>query len=310
MAIKDVIDNLSQHWDTAWGQERVGPANKKRNEELHPSSFPYCGYRDAMEKLEWGESETFAMGAMMSYYVNVGTTAHLVFQDFMGQLGKKHEVAGRIVGDWKCLDSACGHLVEFSTYKRCPKCKGGTMYEELGVRYRKRTEGHVDGLYKLHGKYYVLDYKTSSVRAVDHFRRTRKGYPYSSNKFQIRSYAAYLEQQYGIEIEGWVLIYAARDNPKTHYAMCGGELDENDRKWINRYVKVSDEMFDIVRNKVMTNTIDEKDIDNLCKYKLCTSQEFYNTQVHDQYNPCPYVGKCFSRAEHFLKRQIKVHNEN
>lgn len=640
MSIKEVLDNLSQHWDTAWEQERVGPANTKRAEELHPSSFPYCGYRNAMSLLEHGESETYAMGAMMSYYVNMGTTAHLVFQDFMGQLGKKHGVVGRMIGDWRCLDSSCGHIVEFSTYKRCPKCKGATIYEELGVRYRKRTEGHVDGLYKLLGKYYVIDYKglaldtpiptpkgwttmgelsvgdtvfdengkrckvthksdihkrkcykvlfndgsevvcddehlwvtetgqnkykktgvvntetikqtltckrgqkqhrvrvagalklpvkdlpihpyvlgawlgdgsahcgviskpetelfdniagcgydiggnlekrpgfcpqieivglkeqlrelgvlknkhipdlymrasykqrldllrgifdtdgswnkprsmavmntvsrdfaeqvqelaaslgqkahlhpyiatgfgkkvqayfvdfspiggvnpflisrkadlvvpkttarsthrvivdvvpikavktqciavdspsktylctkamipthnTSSVRAVDHFRRTRKGYPYSSNKFQIRSYAAYLEQQYGIEIEGWVLIYAARDNPKTHYAMCGGILDEKDRKWINRYVKVSDEMFDIVRNKVKTNTLDPDDIQSLCKYKLCDSQEFYDREVHDQYNPCPYVSKCFTRAEYFLKKQIKVHNED
>lgn len=300
-----VVENLAQHWETAWKQVREVAVDTVRREELHPSSFPYCGYRHAMEQLEHGDSDVGENGAMMLYYVNVGSAAHLVFQEFMGKLKKKHGVEGRIIGDWKCTNPDCGHLHEFDVYKLCPKCKSDTTYEELGVRYRKRTKGHTDGLYLLDGKYWVIDYKTSSIRAIEYYQKTGRGFPYTSNKFQIRSYIAYLEEKYEIEIEGWALIYAARDNPSTHYAIVASEMSEDDRKWVARYVKISDEMFHIVRDRITTLTIEDSDITNLCKYKLCSSSDFYEENVYDKYDPCPYSSKCFTKPEYFLRRSIK-----
>lgn len=301
----EALEELAHHWTTAWQQVKIVDVDVKRREELHPSSFPYCGYRHAMEQLEFGDAETGENSAMMLYYVNVGSAAHLVFQEFMGKLGKRHGVAGRIIGDWKCTNTECGHVLEFSTYKKCPKCKSDTEYEELGVKYRKRTVGHTDGLYKIRGKYWVIDYKTSSIRAIEYYQKTGKGFPYTSNKYQIRSYIAYLEHKYGIEIEGWALIYAARDNPSTHYAIVGDTLHDDDRKWVSRYIKISDEMFHIVRERVATLDVTEQDIENLCKYKLCDSMSFYEDNVYDKFDPCPYATKCFTKAEYFLRRGIK-----
>jgi hypothetical protein len=163
--IQKVIEALEHSWDTMWEQERRNPPDRKREEELHPSSFPYCGYRHAMGWLNVGaDPDEFVMGAHMMYYVTLGTSAHLVFQELIGKLTiDEHEVQGEMVGDWQCTNPKCGHLVEFSTYVRCPKCDSDTRYEELGVTYGKRTHGHLDGLFRIkyRGKYlyFVIDYK-------------------------------------------------------------------------------------------------------------------------------------------------------
>lgn len=285
----DIICNsFSKHMEEGWKTVKTEPVDKKRVEELHPSSFPYCGLRDAYSIMVNGESETRSMDGGGLYYTSVGTIVHTVLQELFGKLKrKKHKVEGYLIGDWHCKNIECKHIVPVSKYVKCPKCRSDTQYEELGIVHGVRTHGHLDGLYhvKIGDTWYylVIDYKTSSVKAIDRYKTTRKGFPYVSNKWQIRSYTQYLKQ-YGIKVDGWLLIYIARDKPTTEWAVVGEMLEKDVVKMISKYIDEADASFNLVREN-KKNLIPV--LSELHEMKLCPSKEFYTNEVHDNFDPCP-----------------------
>ncbi len=160
------VDAVSIHDTTS----KSGP----RHLELHMSSAPYCPVRHFYSICQENPvSPLRTMPYSMAFYVGVGTAVHTAIQAAMAQ--------GRTVyGNWKC--HACGHFKHLSKSPVCPKCKHEHMeYVELPLRVGRRIVGQTDGVFDHKGKYYVIDYKTSSLRSIDWHRRTKKGFPYRHN---------------------------------------------------------------------------------------------------------------------------------
>jgi hypothetical protein len=314
---EDLLQELEETWKGSWSRDNFikKAEDDTRDEELHPSSSPFCSYRYLMDLLKWGESEYRNYPSKMEYYCEIGTIAHLVFQKtFMNHAHDEENPEVKIIGDYECTN--CDAKFPFSFTHLCTKCGSPTRYEELGVRYGKRVHGHIDYVIQYLGKYYILDFKTSSVALIQSAYRCKdKGYksplPYPKNLFQVLSYGSYCENgglRYGnIEIEGIILLYASRDNPMQNYYF----HYENFGKWrslLKKYIMISDNMFDLSRKIFKAvkkgKEIDKKHIEKIAKYKLCSSVEEYESTYMDKYDVCPYVATCMSSTCKRLTKAI------
>lgn len=269
------------------------PVLEDRLRRLRVSSFPYCGLKDAYNRLIDHKETHVSSG--MEFYTGTGTTAHTVFQRWLG-------CSERIYGAWKCRSKKCNPknkiTVEFGNSSVCPKCKGEMEYEEFTVKYGKNLTGHLDGVYKdSNGKYWVIDYKTSSVRMIRrHDQEPDPIFPYTKNRVQILSYCALIENHFDIKIEGWILLYVARDNP----AICRAVSGVASSKQKARILKT------IGRYDVQYSRVSElkswDDILWLIEEKPCKTREQYE-QFYAGFKGCPLHAVCFTSE---LKRTMKL----
>lgn len=249
--------------------------------KLRVSGFPYCALKHSHEVLTHHEPEDG--DSSKSFYCDVGTAAHLIFQRWMG-------CAGRIYGDWLCSNKKCKHIVHFSNKNVCPKCKSEMLYEEFTVKYGKHLSGHLDGVFKSRdGKYWVIDYKTSSVRVI-YSQKKFPTFPYAKNRAQIQSYCALIEKVHNIEIAGWMLLYIARDDPKV-FKIVGDELNTKQKRSILKKIDLYDEQYGIVLD--LPNSQDFSDIEFLIDTKACKTQEYYYNHMK-AFTPCPLEAVCFT----------------
>jgi len=302
--VQDVITEFKKHLKQASSVTLPEPFDVKRNNELHPSSFPYCGLRHLYEELKWGEPESRSIDLPGRYYTTFGTLIHEIFQDHLGKvqvLAEQQEldvdldVKGHIVGDWHC--PSCDILVaECSPYPGlCTKCRNDTFYKELGIKWGNYIVGHVDGLYLLRDShcneaYYVIDYKTTSTFAVNEHKRKGKKFPYLANKKQIESYCALLRDQHGLDIKGWMLVYLARDNPFINNVIVGEEITPEKHQTSLKRLKKYDNHFDLARSPTKEN------VRTLVQQKPCKKESYYWRHMHQFFNPCPLAEhqKCWA----------------
>lgn len=253
-----------------------------RQDKLRVSGFPFCGLKKAYEKMTFVPT-AIPSDAGREFYTSVGTAAHLVFQRWLGQ-------GGRIWGDWKCYNKQCNHIVHFSKKRKCPKCKSEMEYEEFEVKAYRHLSGHIDGVYQsTNGSFWVIDYKTSSVKNIKQHRKFGDLFPYAKNKAQIMTYCALLEEKYDIKISGWSLLYIARDDPYT-IEVCSGVTPEKAKKSILRKCKQYDEQWEVIQN-LRTPA----DIEYLVETKPCKTREFYNEHFKG-FHGCPLEAVCFTRS--------------
>ncbi len=152
--------------------------HNSREGELHPSSYPFCGLEHGWNILNKVQQKP--MDYMGNFYTGLGTFMHELMQRQFGR-GKQ------ILGDWKCLE--CGKKKKLTFYSRCKRCGSEHVeYEELLIKFKKYTVGHVDGVVELDGKLWVIDYKSTSVKNNNKHRETGTQYPYKKNTAQIKSY--------------------------------------------------------------------------------------------------------------------------
>lgn len=262
---------------------------------LRPSGFPYCGLKDLFDLQQGGK--IIEAGFTLDYYGGVGTAAHRVFQKYMG-------LTGLVVGNWKC---SCGNTTKWSTNNIC-SCGLPMEYEEVFVS-NGSIRGFIDCILFIAGKYYVLDYKTSSVKKLTDHRLLGNVYPIPANKSQVLSYCANLERQNNITIEGWMLIYIARDNPNDFVIECG-EFNSTNRisqKQLmiryNRHYSIAGRI-----NKEGVS-IDDPDLHELIKNKCCSSYEEYK-EIFGPYGDCLLGNSqvCFHKKR--LLRILKESNED
>lgn len=262
-----------------------------RERKLRPSSFPYCGLKDAFKEITGGDKETVGFG--LDFYGGVGTAAHTVFQKYMGALGS-------VVGNWKCTNKKCiqhKKLIKFSRQSICSQCQHPMEYHELIIRNR-HIVGHVDGLIYLDGLYYVLDYKTTSVKNIlEH--RLNTVYPYAKNQHQILSYCYCLERNFNIVISGWMLQYIARDDPKQ-FEIVGAEFTKRSRQAEKARMYRYNHQYELA-NAVIEKS-DVPALAELVKTKPCTSYEHWKKEFGD-FDKCPLgrSGVCFNAQ---LKRVV------
>lgn len=260
---------------------------RRRDGELHPSSFPFCGLRHAYERLHRDDDPVITHEFGRDYFLNAGHVFHAALQRWMGH-------SEQMIGDWKC--KACGAMHRFKTIpvKGCRRCGSQHLeYRELGGHWGKNVHWHSDNLWKqTDSKLWVIDYKSTSTYAIEQHRKTKQVFPYVSNRFQIESYIPLLEDTYDIEIAGWMLVYAARDNPNHMFKVevVGGEVDDDRKAELRERLHQADKDFSVTL-KVKEQPI--KVMRRLEQTKLCEDKDFYDHFVHDKYNPCPLSKVCF-----------------
>jgi hypothetical protein len=266
-------------------------ANYDRREgELHPSSFPFCGLRYAYELEHRDADPVIRQDFGRDYYLPAGTVFHSAIQKWLGR-------SGTILGDWKCLH--CGRTHKLQTKPdACRKCKGTHLeYHELGGSYGKNLHWHTDGVLKTEDiGNWVIDYKSTSTFAIDQHRKTQNLFPYSSNRFQIETYIPLIEKTYELPIAGWLLVYAARDSPSSYkLVVVGSAVSQKQKDALLLRLDTADRDWSVAR-KVLTKPIAV--YKRLAQSKLCADKDYYDMVVHDKYSPCPLSKVCFGSKLH------------
>lgn len=283
-----VSDLPQKHQDEYW----------RRYGELHPSSFPFCALRHAYERLVMDADPVIDVDFGRDYFLPAGTVFHAGIQKWVS-------MSGKLLGDYIC--ECCGHIERVTTLPdACPKCQTlhPMRYEELGGKSGKNIHWHTDGVYmRSDSSIWVLDWKTTSTAAIQNHRRTGKVFPYTSNRIQIESYIPLIEEKYKIQIDGWMLIYAARDNPKylNNIEVVASSVDEDRKTELHERVFRDDKLFGIAK-QVKEQPV--KVFRKLLSNKLCQDREFYDTYVKPPYDDagCPLAEVCFGRG---LKQALK-----
>lgn len=311
--VYDAIQGFKTLLELAKSVKETRIIAETRVTELHPSSFPFCPMHYAMEYIQHDdvfEQEQESLAG--NYFTGIGTVVHAVMQNAISQahLQLPKSLDHYLIGDYKCR--SCGHTHKFSVYPR--KCKGckikpklGFEYEELAVWWGKNIVGHSDGLYKFKGKYFVIDYKTTSSFAVAEHRKTGKHFPYSYNVKQIKSYCALFEENYNIKIEGWMLIYIPRDNYHD-YEIVGDDISEKQKKRVKKQMDYYDRTFGQVRSLKALRS--RKKIlmllNSLWEEKVCNDKKDYEKKMKDTYFECPFgeEGICFNKR--LMQKQFDV----
>ena len=262
----------------------------KREGELHPSSFPFCGLRYAYELQHREEDPVVMQDFGSDYFLNAGTVFHSAVQRWIGR-------GGAIIGTWRCL--ACKYETKPRTHPLlCVKCKSPHLeYQELGGAWGKNIHWHSDGVYKQpNKKLWVIDYKTSSNAAIEEHRKTKMLFPYVKNRFQIETYIPLIEDTYKVQIEGWLLVMCARDNPARPWnvEVVGGAIDADRREVLKARLHQSDKDWSVARK------VHERPIavyKRLTETKICPDREFYKDNIYDKYSPCPLSRVCFNKEK-------------
>lgn len=296
---------IKRMMDAAFEAHIEEPLKRKYLDELHPSTFPYCGLRAAYEKMQNGGDILVTQRNLgMSYYVTMGTHLHTLFQEWLGKTiersSKKKRLYVRVIGNWRCTQ--CKTLHTFTHYKKCSCGSWETNYEELGISSHKGiVKGHTDGLFLIDGKYYIVDYKTSSGRNIwKHQNQGINVFPYLKNVAQIKSYCYLVGKKYGVKVSGWYLIYVSRDTP-NQMAICGESFNRKDRLAQRHRIDRSVRHFKIVKNLKTW-----KQVKTLIDEKPCRDLKYYERLMHDKYNPCPLSAKGLCWKRDGLVNKMKV----
>lgn len=288
--IAGVLSDFKQCYVSAVDQKILD--ERVREERLRVSSFPYCALQHSYKRMTKHEKPPISNFGSF-YYTEVGTAAHEVIQDFLGRSGKMY-------GAWVCNQPKCKGKREFSRKNVCPLCGGRMRYVELTVKAFRNVSGHLDGIWKSdEGEYFVVDYKTSSVRVIM-TQKTNPTLPYHHNVHQIKAYCALIELMFDIKISGWILMYVARDNPMIFSKPVGEYISAKQKKKELNKIKRYDRDWDRV-----VNLFKFSDLMEIIEDKPCKDYEDY-VKKFDQMDICPLAngGICFKPKK--LKEFMKI----
>lgn len=164
---------------------------------LRPSQLPFCPASFFVNHATQGMVST--QDLLSAFYTQVGTVVHSVLQRYLSP-------SGRFLADWRCR--LCGRRRKMSTNSEC--CDFTMDYDELEINH-KGVVGHIDAVFKdKHGRYWILDFKTATLKGAV-AKAKSPGRVYSE---QVETYALMLRLQYGIKVEGVLLMFVPRDDPK------------------------------------------------------------------------------------------------
>jgi CRISPR/Cas system-associated exonuclease Cas4 (RecB family) len=117
-----------------------------------------------------------------------------------------------------------------STKSEC--CDFTMEYHEVLIDY-KGVVGHIDAIFKdSKGRYWILDFKTCTVKGKTYKQKS----PGAAYIEQVETYALMLYKQYGIKVEGVMLMFIPRDDP-TEPSVWVRLIDSDDLKRIAKRVK-------------------------------------------------------------------------
>lgn len=269
----------------------------RRDQTLHPSSFPYCSLQSAYSRLQRPDDPELERAFGFDYFLPVGTATHTALQRWFGR-------SGNMIGDWRCARASCRKSYAFQPHPK--KCSCGNRrfdYHELGGTWGKHVHWHTDGVYRLSdGSYWIVDFKTTSEYAIAQHRKTQSMFPYVSNVAQIETYIPLVEDNYKIEISGWLLAYISRDNPVHMWKQefIARTVNASRRAELRAALTLADRDFG---RSLQVKSQPIRVFKALVKTKICGDRDHYNQFVKDQYNPCPLAKVCFNRKK--LQSELK-----
>lgn len=277
------VHAFTDYYRKQFNTTRNLPVDPKRITELHPSSFPFCPIKTWYNWCMEGDLATvFEEPSSMRYYTEIGTAFHTMIQSTLGR-------GGKMLGDWVCPN--CKHEVKLSHKHKCPKCKSNMDYEELGVVHGDRIVGHCDGLFKWGDGYVVIDYKTTSIKALEKHAKLHNVLPYKHNVAQIESYCYLLAKQYGIKIVGWCLMYCSRDNPQYKHLGTGSLLTLQRKKAIAERMDLYDTQYTTILKAATLKDLSSCVATKPCKVKADLKH------MESEYEKCPLRDVCFSKPK-------------
>lgn len=259
----------------------------RRDKELHPSSFPFCGLRNAYERFTRPADPSLEIDFGRDYFLPAGHVFHAAVQKWIG-------FSGVYIGNWVCL--SCSRRYELQG--RPKRCKCGShhlQYEELGGKWGKTVSWHTDGLFRTrnHGLW-LNDFKTTSTYAI-YKHKKENTFPYVGNEWQIKAYVPLVEDLIQEKLAGYMLTYAARDNPSKPWniVVVGSKITDSIRAQARANLELSDQMF---KTGLAVKKRPNKTFKLVSANKLCSDRDFYNEQVKNDFEPCPLAKVCFNKT--------------
>lgn len=218
------------------------PANK--DTPFRGSNLPYCPLYHLAERNKSKETDFNA-----NFYFSVGHALHELIQTFA------LSVEDNLIGSFRCsrmLESkhmgsyiktkqcavtykmtTLGHVKKESCPHKLSECKSDPQfqYQEIDIEY-KGLIGHVDLLFRIKDKYFLVDIKTTSNYLFTDRGLASGYYPNGKYWHQIETYAALLEKLYDIKIDQYAILYIGREKPagkrnETHRWFVKAYTDEN-----------------------------------------------------------------------------------
>lgn len=306
------------------------PNLSPRRPEFRVSSLPYCPILYLESLLGWhegGSTKTY----QMRFYTDIGTAVHSAFQEFAKVVHPK-----TFYGNWKCSRQIaakhdkntevvvkCNKIVRditcFDKLKvgKCPHgfsdCKSRFEYEEILFLWNG-ISGHMDCLILLDGKWWLLDWKTTSNYIFNNTEEAirKKYYPNEKYIEQIESYAVLLKMVYNIDISYYVISYIGREKPTDIKKMIESDysfvfkMDKRKFKKRLRLLKQQTDNHKAVERLLKKATT--KDIDYLIENKPCHSKEDFKNGMKKGFfgsEQCEYCknGDCFDKKK--IRKIIK-----
>jgi hypothetical protein len=257
--VQDLVHDYAQAIEHTKHSSRVNPT---RVLYLRPSQLPFCPIEFFINHA--GKGLYRSMGLAGSLYVNMGTVVHSVLQQYLVKSGK-------ILGNYKCHE--CGTFHKFSFKTEC--CDFPTEYHELEISWGG-ISGHIDAVYKYKGKYYILDFKTTSVAQAPKKQKD----PGVTYREQIETYAYLFELQYKTPIAGIMDAFIIRDNPNKDPVVWFREFTDKTRAQVKsrlaKYKRMHREALD---------ASNMKEARALLSYGRCSNEycDFCNSWKSDSY---------------------------
>lgn len=194
---KQVIGDLMSVYREAQDVVVASRRDASRIKFLRPSQMPFCPTGFYIRHATQGMVSTLDM--LGAYYTSVGTTVHDVVQTYLSP-------SGRFLADWHC--KICGKWRRMSTNSEC--CDFTMKYHEALIDH-KGVVGHIDAIFQdRNGKYWILDFKTCTVKGAGYKIKS----PGAAYREQVETYALMVWLQHKIKVEGVMLMFIPRDDPK------------------------------------------------------------------------------------------------
>lgn len=266
----------------------VGRRDVSRVLSLRCSQLPFCAPSAFIGVAKNPYFQSLDMRGL--YYTSVGTAVHTIMQTAIPQSTEK------VIGNWKCRD--CGKFLKMRSQPEC--CDLPMEYVEIDIDY-KGIKGHIDCVFVVNGKHYIVDFKTTSVAAKDKKRKN----PGAAYIEQIQSYAYLIGKQYGIKIHGVMLVFIPRDNPDEP-VVYEEPIDSEKLKNIGRRLKQQRAAHkDVINAETLEDVIALADYGR-CKNEFCQVCISGNVkrQLREAYNLAK-KGKILPFAERLKKKKRK-----
>ncbi len=195
--------------------------------QFRGSALPFCPLYDLVNI---DKQEDHAYDA--HFYFSVGTALHELIQRFSSA-----SLGNSLIGNFKCnrvlsdVKTGTDHTIKRCSFQlnmttpnqfkkdlKCPhgikECKKSPQFEyvEVDVIY-KGLSGHIDLIFKIDGKYYLIDIKTTSNYIFTERGMNSGYYPNGKYWHQVETYCYIVEKLYNIKIHQYGILYVGREKP-------------------------------------------------------------------------------------------------